>query len=66
MKAKSAIRQLSLPPNTQDVSYGKLKLEIVQLHSLIYGTNNYPQQLSNYLLQFHVLFFGEDEVTVLR
>ncbi len=60
------MRQLCLPPNTQDSSYGKLKLEIGQVHSLQYGSTNYPLHQSNYLLQFHVSFFGEQEATVLR
>eukprot|EP01022_Parablepharisma_sp_SALTPOND_P018991 TRINITY_DN3182_c2_g1_i1.p1 TRINITY_DN3182_c2_g1~~TRINITY_DN3182_c2_g1_i1.p1 ORF type:complete len:1423 (-),score=209.95 TRINITY_DN3182_c2_g1_i1:1387-5655(-) len=63
---KSTIGQLSLPPNTEDTTYGKLKLEIGPVHSLVYGSTNYPQQGSNYLLQFHATFYGESEAVALR
>jgi len=64
--ATTQLSQLSLPPNTEDVVYGKLKLEIGPVHSLIYGNTNYPKEGSNYLLQFHIVFYGEKEAIILR
>jgi len=63
---RNAIGQFSLPPNVDDVTYGKLKVEIGPVYSLIYGSKNYPQENLNYLLQFHVAFQEEKEAAVLR
>lgn len=66
MKTKNPVSELSLPPDTQDISYGRLKITIGQLYSLTYGSKQYPRDLLNYLLQFQIAFYGEKEATALR
>jgi len=55
-----------LPPNTEGTTYGNLTLEVGSILYLVYGSIDYPRHHCNYLLQFHLRFYGEKENTILR